>query len=79
MKAKYIGGEGLQDSGETIVFGSIKVRCGQIIDIPEAIQARVARHPAFEVIADADVVAEAAPGEALPDKKPRKARTQKEH
>lgn len=53
MKARYIGGESEPGSQETIVFGNIKVRCGQVFEVPPQFEQKVRINPWFEVIEDA--------------------------
>jgi hypothetical protein len=71
MKARYIGGESAPGTQETVVFG-MKVKCGQIIDVPPQFERKALINAAFEVLDDAEPAPEAA---AEAPKAPRKRKT----
>ncbi len=51
MKAKYIGAESAPGTQETVVFG-IRVKCGQVFDVPPQFERKAQINPWFEIIED---------------------------
>ena len=50
MKFRYIGEEAVPGSGETIVFGDVKVQVGGVFECPEQFVARAKSNRFFEAV-----------------------------
>jgi hypothetical protein len=51
MKAKYIGAEDMPDSKSTVLFG-MRVKCGEIFDVPEWAHKKAKTNRFVEIVGD---------------------------